>query len=189
MRTENIKKLLTAFYEGETSQEEELLFYHYFLEEQTIPDYLLKDKEMFLKLYDKENTIGVPNNLESKLNNLIDKLEQEEQNKGKSGSAIDNKKSVRIQNLNWRWVGAIAASILIVVTTGIFLQDNSFDNTAQNESGFTRKDTFTDPEDAYKETEKALLYASSKLNKGMEQIESADQNISRINKVVNKIIE
>ena len=45
------------------------------------------------------------------------------------------------------------------------------------------KDTFTDPQLAYNETQKTLLYVSQKMNKGIEPL----ANISKINTGTNKL--
>lgn len=167
-----IKKLIDAFYEGNTSREEEQILHEYFLEE-LVPGELEHDKEIFLELYSPEEDV-IPFSLEQKLNSLIDRLDAEETKKTPVVS-------IKPKSINLRRIASIAASILIVLSIGIYYHFNKADSQ-------TIADTYTNPEDAYMETEKALLFVSTKLNKGFDQVESAQKNLEKTNKIISKNI-
>ena len=76
MKTSEIKKLVEAFYNGETTIEEEKLLLSYFQSED-VAEELLKERDLFLDLY-KSEPIDVPLHLEAKLGTLIDELAAKE---------------------------------------------------------------------------------------------------------------
>lgn len=164
MNIDDIKRLLHSFYEGETSQEEELIIYNFFLEED-IPDDLVLEKRIFLKLYSGQEN-DVPPYLEEKLNILIDDLEKEE----KSRSNL----SIKLINKSWRHYIAIAASILVVLSVGIWIYSENSNNKKP-----ILVDTFSNPEEAYIETQKTLLLVASKLNKGFCEVEKVNEIIDK----------
>lgn len=166
-----IKGLIDAFYEGTTSLEEEKALREYFLEER-IPKELEPDRKIFLELYSREEE-NTPVSLEQKLNSLIDQLEAGEKKRIVSINSKPN---------GIKWITSIAASILIVLSIGVYYHFNK-------EDGQIMADTYTNPEDAYEETEKALLFVSAKLNKGFEQVETAQKNIEKTNKIISKNIQ
>ncbi len=65
-----------------------------------------------------------------------------------------------------RWVWRIAAAIVVVVITTIFLIQLNKNQPDQ----VVMQDTFEDPETAYLETKKALLMVSRHLNKGEDVV-------------------
>lgn len=170
MDIKNIEQLLDSFYEGITSIEEEKVLLNFF-EGSDVPQYMRNDQQLFLDLYHSEKK-NVPENLENKLNNLIDNLDKQ--------TNIKTQKSKRL-SINWKWVSGIAASIAIFVSAGIFFQ-KSFDKKAD----FVVQDTYTDPKEAYLETQKAMLLVSNKLNKGLEQVGTVQNNVDKVNKIMNK---
>lgn len=167
METTEIKRLLSAFYEGETSKSEEDQLYDYFKHED-VPEDLLSDKDLFLNLY-KEEEIEIPKGLKQKLNSLIDGWEKEE----RTDETITNK---TIHQIKWRWIIPIAASFLILFSIGI----------TQFSSEIERKDTYSNPAIAYNELQKALLSVSGNLNKGIQQMENVQNEITRVDKILNK---
>ena len=55
-----------------------------------------------------------------------------------------------------------------------------------NEETLETADTFTDPEEAAVVAQNALAFMSRNLNKGLGQVNEASQEITKINKIVNK---
>lgn len=170
MKTEDAEKLLAKFYEGETTTGEEQALQRYF-ETEEIPERLLADKEVFSALADRTE-INVPLDLESKLSKSIDQWEEAE------------KKVIKIKHnrrVYWQWVSGIAAGILLVFGIWTYIDRNESETPAI-------ADTYTNPEDAYREAQKALALVSLNLNKGMEQVESAQQKTEKADKIVKKTI-
>lgn len=170
MDIKHIEQLLESFYDGITSVEEEKVLFGFFTGN-GVPDYMEKERKLFLKLYQTEKT-SIPENLEFRLNSLIDTLES-----ANSGDEKRNKISVS----HWQWIGGIAASIILFASAGLLLHKN-FDK----KSDFVMQDTYTNPEEAYRETQKAMLLVSNKLNKGLEQMETVQDNVEKVNRVMNK---
>ncbi len=168
MNLKYIKELLHSFYEGETSQEEEKTLYEFFSQENT-PEDMSSERRLFLNLYSGEKN-DVPPHLEKKLTNLIDNLEREENNKQITPTVLPKEQISK----SWRWVISIAASILIVLSAGIFAY---FENKTNKDQMLV--DTFSNPEEAYIETQKTLLLVSSKLNKGIKQVEKVNDIIDK----------
>ena len=165
MNIKDINKLLDSFYEGQTTQEEEKVLYKFFSEE-TIPEDMVSEKQIFLKLYSGQQN-DVPLHLEKKLNSLIDNLERKEHNKQQTPIVLP----IRQLSKPWKWAMCIAASILLFISAGIFAY-----------FGYNNKtpmlvDTYSNPEDAYLETQKTLLLVSNKLNKGIKQVEKVNDII------------
>ena len=168
MKVDKVEKLIEAFYEGNTSIEEEKALLHYF-RTTDVPEHLLAEKEMFLQL--TTNNPQVPEELEKKLSGLIDTWEQEEQEK------LSIK---RVRKTNWIWVGGIAASIILIFSIWTYTSYNQLNT--QN----LQADTYSNPDEAFKEAQKALALVSKNLNKGMVQLESANSQIKKVDDILNK---
>lgn len=83
--------------------------------------------------------------------------------------------SFRRRSLYWL-SGAAAAALLCV---GIFQLTEQ--NTAQ-----PMADTYTNPQEAAQVAEKALALLSSNLNKGIDQMNDARQEMHKVNEILNK---
>ena len=157
---ENIKDKLLAFYEGKSSREDERALYVYFSTEAELSDDLKTDRESFILLFESGESehLAVPSGLEGDLNRLIDRLSGEEK-----------KKTSRLKGRRLLWVGGVAASLVV----GLFLGARHLDLFSDGDAVeyVADRDTFTDPKDAYKATEGALLYTSAKLNKALERMD------------------
>lgn len=165
MDTKDINKLLNSFYEGQTSQEEEKVLYKFFTEDNISED-MASEKHIFLKFYSEQQN-DIPPHLEEKLSSLIDSLDKEEHHKLRPSVGLPIEKTDK----SWRWVISIAASILIIISAGIFTYLGNNNKTPM------LVDTYSNPEDAYIETQKTLLLVSNKLNKGIKQVEKVNDII------------
>lgn len=168
MKVDEVEKLINAFYEGNTSIEEEKALLHYF-RTADVPEHLLAEKEMFLNLAIHEPE--VPGGLEKKLSGLIDTWEQAEKEQ------LSIKPAGKI---NWRWVSGIAAGILLIFSVWTYT-----DYHATNVDTL-QADTYANPDDALKEAQKALALVSKNLNKGMSQLESANSQMKKVDTILNK---
>jgi hypothetical protein len=170
MKTETTKinEWLRLFYEGGTSPEQEQELRRYFATTENIPDELQTDKEVFLKLSFlsdvEDSSIGMPQGFDERLEILLD------------GLAGKGKRPATVFRL-WKQAVGIAASIAILLSAGIFFRQNKH---------HALTDTCSTPEIAYVETQRALLLVSERLNKGFSRLEKADQNISKVNEILDK---
>lgn len=166
MKVEEIERLLADFYEGNTDEQEEERLKEAFRTEE-VPEHLLADKKLFLGLLDQEmNVENAPAGLESKLSRLIDEKAEEEQ-------LFFRRNKVK---RNWCWAGGIAATILLL--TGIGYAVSSIGEGIRPP---TPQDTFSDPEAAYKALQATLIEVSTNLNKGIEQVEATQLDVSMVN--------
>lgn len=166
MNTDKLTRLLEAFYSGVTTIEEENELYHFFISE-NLPEELETEKRLFLNLYNLslDDEIDVPSSLESKLSSLIDNLSEKEKPK---------KRSIKM----WKF-SAIAASLLVLVSVGLFML-----NDRQPQSMLV--DTFTNPEEAYLETQRTLELFSATLNNGLDPLKKAENGVVKVNQMVNE---
>lgn len=143
MDCKTIKELLDRYWEGETSLKEEQLLRTYFNSNQ-----VAKELEPFrpLFVYYKEQKAKTTTQSFEKL-----------------------KRKPVVHRLLPTWF-TVAASVLILLMAGTFCYVNQ---TNSNPSVFatdeTLKDTYEDPEKAYKEAKAALFLISKGLNKGMKK--------------------
>ena len=153
MKPDDIEDLLTRYYEGVTSEAEEKELKRFFMEEEVSED-LLAEKELFLQLAACPEP-EIPVGLEERLNDMSEKR------------ALKVKKRTRIIRL--QWLGSIAASLLLLFSVGMYLYKPS-----------APKDTCATPEEAYMQAQKALVMLSSRLNKGMEEVETVQEATGKI---------
>lgn len=173
MKVEEIERLLAEFYEGNTSEQEEALLKEVFRTEE-VPEHLQKDRKLFLSFFPGETVEEVPAGLEDKLSRMIDAKAEEEQRFFRRNKA----------RRNWRWIGGIAATVLILVGVGygITIQEEGMRPP-------TPQDTFSDPEAAYKALQATLIEVSVNLNKGIEQIEETRMDVRTVNQEIKKEIQ
>lgn len=176
MNTNEIKKLIADFYNGETSVEEEQLLLDYFNGE-NVAEELFEEKKIFLQMYDAE-PVNVPVGLESKLNNLIDGLASKETGKVEL-KPQSNKRQM------WVRIGSIAAGVALLITAGVYFNKKADPVTPPLAEGQTETVNAED-EQKIKEAQDALVLLSSKFNKGMDQLAVVETNLDKTNEIINK---
>lgn len=177
MKTDEIKKILEAFYNGETSIEEEMQLLRYF-ESEEVADELLIEKQLFIGLH-RSQPIEIPEKLEKNLEDLIDNLEQEEGIREKNGlhARIMPKRPVK-SRLALIAALAVAASLLLVFVVRLQMTDGSGLSQLPAKECMTElddepEDTFNNPADAQRAAEEALMKVSVNLNKGFGELSFA----------------
>lgn len=140
MDAHKIKILLERFYDGQTTEEEENILRSYFDSDEVASE-LETEKAFF-------NQLPMTDGLEQRLSNHIDELARKE-------------KPARQTSI--RWIAGIAASVLLLVSAGLYFGTNRPDPFYQ--------DTYDTPEEAYATTEKAITLLATNVNKGLKSIE------------------
>jgi len=161
---EQIKQLLGKYYDGNTSKEEEQFLKDYF-RYSSVPAELDTDKELFLYTASENNAVPLNSQFEQKLSNWID--EQGE-----------NEKKTR--RLFWSYrIAGIAATFAIIVVCYLTL----FQSKTNVPIALKDKDTYDNPQLAYAEAKRALLYISQQLNKGTAPL----SQVGKLNTGMNKL--
>ncbi len=152
MEKKRIEQLIEKFYNGETSIGEERLLENYF-SQKNIPASLEAERDIF-RFYSSSRNEQLPDDqLKEK---IIRAIESE-------GGDLSGKKRRMIYT-----VTGIAASILLLIGSYFILLSPSGPGIALSKY----KDTYDNPEIAYMETHKALLYVSGKLNEGTSKLDN-----------------
>jgi hypothetical protein len=166
-----IKKLITAFYNGDTTQEEETILQKFF-DTKNISEKWNADRNLFYALHDPSE-IKLPKGFSERLENNIDRYIKET---GHSNKVAKNRFKTGYLLIS---AGSIAAAILLL--TGIFIfHEPSF----SGDDMIT--DTYTDPREATVVAEKVLTLISVNLNKGFLPLEKTKKSIDKTNELLNK---
>lgn len=160
----NIEELLKKFYDGVSTPEEEQLLKVYFLNEENIDDRWEADQRLFKALYNEE--IQIPEGISERLDKAIERMD-------KSSPASNNKRRYFSY-----WISGVAAVALLCI--GLFFV------TPQSAKP-QMADTFEDPVEAAMAAEKAIAFMSSYMNKGLDQVSDAGQEIKKMNQVLDKL--
>lgn len=125
-----------------------------------------KIDELIAKVLQDE--VQLPDGLSERLERHIDQMTEA------------NKEEAQQIPIRKRWISqlSVAASILLALGISIsvyFLQ-----------AGSQPKDTFNDPQEAALVAEHALMLLSQNLNKGLNGVQQAHQEVTKVNQVLNK---
>lgn len=153
---EYIRELLEKYLEGITSKEEESFLKSYFQKE-NVPKEFRSEAYWFKHTSDqglREADIAL---LENEMSNWVDQQYKKE-------------KSHKLRY----WSLGIAAGLAVLIGVTFLLKQNSNANL---------EDTYQDPQIAYLEARKVLLYVSQTLNKGTDKL----QTVSRIEEASNEM--
>lgn len=157
MGTNEIKTLLNKFYDGETTVGEEQLLRDYFASD-GVDGSLAEEKAFFCAVSDLTETSpegGLPRAeaLENSLERQID-----------AWNKVEKNFSRKARRISLRWMVGAAAGILLLIGIGLYVSQS------QDEPQYALTDTYDNPEDAYAETQKALVLFSERLNKGIDRV-------------------
>ena len=173
MSNNDIKKMIDAFYNGETNKEDEQILRNYFNSNDVV-DELQNEKTLFLQLYENDE-VEVPPTLEKKLTKTIDRLERQEK-----------EQFIRRKTLKRLWIQAVsvAAGVALLISIGLF--SNRENAESQIDTAFAQ----LSEEDRQKirEAEEALLLLSSTFSKGIEQMALVSANLDKAITILNNSI-
>jgi hypothetical protein len=153
MDIKEIQVLLEKYFEGETTLEEDQALLDYFSGE-NIDSKLRPWQQQFLLLKSGREPLVFDPEFESRLAGLIEAQEEVPQHEHRS-----------------RWISRLAVAATIAVLIGIS------GVIVLNKEWHKEKDTFSDPQLAYAEAQKTLMYVSQKMNQGMKPLNA----VSKIN--------
>lgn len=154
----DIRRLIDLYYEGKTSANDEAALRDYFARHDTDPEFD-DDKLFFEAMTSDENLIEVPADLEQRLNSAIDSWEKSEQ------KAVAARHRFKI--ISFRRAIGIAASIAVLFALGAMLLGNRTHEPV---------DTFTDPMEAYAETQRVLTLFANTIDKSMQGLETVERS-------------
>lgn len=158
--------LLEKFYDGQTTEDEELRLKTYFAGND-VPEKYANEQAYFDFIKKSKEATILPEGFHDEVEKLIEK---------------QNTKVVPLKKY-LHTVLAIAASVIFVVYLAVFFQSDS-EKMAKTET----KDTFDNPREAYEATKKALMLISNNMNKGAEKLESLevlDKSMTEMKKLEN----
>lgn len=166
MEPSEIKRLLSKYYDGLTSEEEERTLERFFRNED-VPAELKDEQAFFTRLHSLNATAGVPEGFDERLDRLIDGLA--------AGESRPVAKTVPLRR-RLRYVAGIAASVMLVASVGFGL--------------INRADSadivHADDRIALAQAQQAILDFSLTLNKGLDQMETASRETAAISEKINK---
>lgn len=160
MELQRIKTLLDKYYQGETTLEEERLLKEYF-SKNSPSDIDLADK--YLVDFFLASKTQIPVDLNEQLDNLIEN-EWERETKLRFSTIL-------------KWAGTVAA--VLIVALGILYYQN-------REKPVVLADSYQDPQEAYEETKKVLLFISNKMNSktaSLKHLSEIDNSLKRCNEL------
>lgn len=163
MRTDEIQELLKRYEEGCTSEQEERELFRFFSEEE-VPACMQADKAYFgqLNAWREEEA-------EHRLSALIDRWEAEEKHR-----PWQRKHAMHALRRQW-WAG-IAAGVALLFAAGLYLYEMHLEP--------EQEPVCLTPEEAYRETEKALVLFSATLNKGLKEMEAIPQVTGKMQETI-----
>lgn len=161
-----IRELLDRYYDGNTTEAEEMTLREYFTREDDIPADLEADRLMFKNITASPEQ-EIPEGLSERLQAKIDEWDASEK------AAKETRKRIRIPRFSV--IAGIAASLLVLISIGIYLQ-----------RPITPTATEPTPEEAYAQTEKALRIFANAIDKSMEQIETVEETSAKVNRQINR---
>ena len=145
MNSKRAEALLAKYWEGKTDKEEEKQLKRYFSDRSGLED---PDATYFHYL-EKKQTQALSDEFDE---DILEQVKESENEK--------NDKSIFLRY----WY--VAASLILIVSISIIFKTEIFKSDAPAQ--VVQADTFEDPERAFEETKKALLYLSSRLNESGE---------------------
>lgn len=158
----NIEELLSLFYRGETTIEQENLLKEYFKQE-NVPN-SLKEEQGFFNAIFEEDELEVPSGLKQRLLATIDTLADSKQ-----------KNKIRLVS-TYKTATLIAACLTLLIGLTLFFRPNSSE---QKPPQLSQTD-----QEAIQKAQEALMLVSTKYNEGMEQLTYSRQTVKYTSRII-----
>ena len=156
MEESKIREVLERYWEGETSLDEEKELRSYFASSQVADEFI-----PFIPLFaffDEEKHKEMPSDIS--LPNEI-----------KKGGKV----------VNFKWLINVAASLVIFIAM-FFINKNLNRESVEQ---YAYQDTYQTPEEAYLEVKQALLFVSTKMNKGVSTVSQSLEKMEPLDRIIN----
>jgi len=163
-KEKTIEQLLSAFYEGHTTPEEELILYHY-LSDDAVGEPYHADRILVKALYDSDR-MPLPEGMTDRLDSALTKHIQQ------------TDKRRLYSKTKTLYIRLMSAAAIVLLCVGVF-----FFTDRPSKSPLIA-DTFTNPKDAAVAAEQALLLVSSKLNQGLAPYEKFKKTIIKTDEII-----
>jgi len=163
-KEKTIEQLLSAFYEGHTTPEEELILYHFLTNNEVYEQYQA-DRIIVKALYDS-NRVPLPEGIYDRLDSALTKHIQR------------TDKRRLYSKTKTLYIRLMSAAAIILLCVGVFF----FTDRASKSPLIA--DTFTNPKEAAIAAEQALLLVSSKLNQGLAPYEKFKKTIIKTDEII-----
>ena len=162
----NIERLLAAFYNGETTTEEEKLLTAYF-NRNYLNEKWVADRDLFRAIYDPTSS-SLPEGLPERLEKVLDYHIRETR---------PQKVATKTRKL---YISLLSAAAVALLGIGLFVLTDRKDN-----PDFIA-DTFTNPQEAAIAAEQALLFVSQKLNQGLSPLDKVKESMHVTNELISE---
>lgn len=160
MEDHRIDELLSKYWEGETSLQE----------------------EQFLQQYFTSGSVRAEHEAFTPLFQFFSHAREEEMKAEIKELPVEEYKEARTRSLrSLNWIVGVAASLVLLL--GIFFSSRNDITLTQEE--FAYEDTYDSPELAYEEFKKAMYMVSSKMNKGMSTAASTLEKMEPLDEILN----
>ena len=175
MTDENkIEQMLKAFYNGDTTPEEEALLLNFF-NNKDLEEKWHTDRDILIALHDSSD-ITLPVGISERIDNVID-------NHIAETSFHENEtvhKKIPLYSKTRRlFIAVVSSAAAILIFIGIFFA------TEDRHKPDIIADTYTNPEEAAIAAEKALMLVSTKLNQGLSSLEKVQDSVDKTNELLN----
>ncbi|EGC21365.1 hypothetical protein [Prevotella multiformis] len=157
-KTEDIRRLLDRYYDGQATEEEESTLFSCFRGDDT--DAVLEEERAFFTALQPEEC-PVPEGLEGRISRQVSQW-----------NTIETGTLRTARHSNLRWIVGIAASFLLLFAASAIVYQREH---APVQSG---QDTYANTKDAYAETSRALMKFSKTLNRGIKATEDITKKTS-----------
>lgn len=164
-KTANMQELITLYFEGKTTAEQEFILKEFFSQED-IPEPYKKDQWFMQALFQKDH-ISIPTNLEEKLHSTISNL------------ALQEKQHKLFSFKKWKWMAA-AATLIIAISLPLYFNKTTHETETAQISQLDKN--------KIREAQKALLLLSKNYNKGLEQLTMSQETLSESTHALNKYL-
>ena len=175
MTDENkIEQMLKAFYNGDSTPEEEALLLKFF-NSKDLEEKWHMDRDVLMALNDSSEIMlpeGISERLESAIENYISESSIPE-------NEIPGKKIPLHSKTKRLFIAVVSSAAAILLCIGIFFASEN------RKLPDMIADTYTNPEEAAIAAEQALMLVSTKLNQGLSPLEMVKDNIDKTNELLN----
>lgn len=162
MNDKQIEQLLTAFYNGTASEEDELKLKAFFMSGDVPACWC--DEQKCIKTLFSVSEVPLPEGLSTRLEARVDSF------------FVAGKRNKMRRVIYWG--SGVAAAVLLCFC--FYMGDMRLQPQPKI------ADTYTNPHDAAVAAGKALTLMSAQLNKGIKQVNEAEREVDKINRILNK---